>query len=210
MNKGRKFANWFLALGFGAIAVVPLAAQNRPPKPKQEQHQERKQEQHQERRMERSSAVNPNRPPANHNVAPNTNRPPERARNQQNPNRPPNAYTPRMATPQERKQNEQRFSQLTPQQKEELRGREKIWATMTPEQRNHIKNDVMPKWQQLPPNRQKAIQSRLNVLQNMPESARNRHLDDPNFTQGMSDEDKAMLRDLAHQHVGGAPEAPHE
>jgi len=40
----------------------------------------------------------------------------------------------------------------------------------------------------------------------MPESARNRHLNDPNFTRGMNEEDKQMLRDLSHQHVGGAPE----
>jgi hypothetical protein len=44
----------------------------------------------------------------------------------------------------------------------------------------------------------------------MPESARNERLADPNFTRGMSDEDRAMLRDLSHLHVGGAPDAPHE
>jgi hypothetical protein len=67
----------------------------------------------------------------------------------------------------------------------------------------------MPKWKQLPPQRQNAIQQRLGVLQNMPESARNRHLNDPNFTRGMSEEDKAMLRDLSHMHVG-APDPPNE
>src|SRR5256885_1237609 len=45
---------------------------------------------------------------------------------------------------------------------------------------------------------------------NLPESARNQHLNDPNFTRGMSDEDKSMLRDLSHLHVGGAPEPPNE
>ena len=84
------------------------------------------------------------------------------------------------------------------------------WNRLTPEQRNHIKNDVAPKWQQLPPDRQRAIRSRLNVLKNMPESARNQHLNDPNFTRGMSDDDKAMLRELSHMHVGGAPEPPSE
>src|SRR2546430_2754086 len=43
-----------------------------------------------------------------------------------------------------------------------------------------------------------------------PESARNQHLNDPNFTRGMSEEDKSMLRDLSHLHVGGAPEPPNE
>ena len=62
---------------------------------------------------------------------------------------------------------------------------------MTPEQRDHIRNDVLPKWKQMPPDRKQAIQQRLRVLQNMPESARNQRLNDPNFTRGMSEEDRA-------------------
>jgi hypothetical protein len=60
----------------------------------------------------------------------------------------------------------------------------------------------------MPWERQQAIQQKLAILQNMPESARNRRLADPNFTRGMSDEDKAMLHDLSHLHVGGAPDPP--
>jgi hypothetical protein len=81
---------------------------------------------------------------------------------------------------------------------------------MTPQQRDHIRNEVLPTWRNLPPQRQRAIEQRLGVLQNMPESARNQHLADPNFTRGMSDEDRATLRDLSHLHVGGAPDAPKE
>jgi hypothetical protein len=44
------------------------------------------------------------------------------------------------------------------------------------------------------------------VLQNMPESARNQRLNDPNFTRGLSEEDRSTLRDLSHVHVGGALE----
>jgi len=84
------------------------------------------------------------------------------------------------------------------------------WNRLSAEQQNHIRKDVAPKFKQLPPDRQKAISQRLGVLQNMPESARNQHLSDPNFTKGMNEEDKAMLRDLAHMHVGGAPEPPSE
>jgi hypothetical protein len=79
---------------------------------------------------------------------------------------------------------------------------------MTPQQRDHIKNDVLPNWRTLPPQRKKAIEQRLGVLQNMPEFARNQHLNDPNFTRGMSPEDRATLRDLSHLHVGGAPDPP--
>jgi len=81
---------------------------------------------------------------------------------------------------------------------------------MTPEQRDHVRNEVLPKWKQMPPDRRQAIQQRLRVLQNMPESARNQRLNDPNFTRGMSEEDRATLRDLSHLHVGGAPDPPGE
>jgi hypothetical protein len=107
-------------------------------------------------------------------------------------------------------QNERRFRQLPPQQQQEMRERARVWQQMTPEQQAHIKNDVLPRWKQLPPDRQRAIQHRLGVLQNMPESARNQHLNDPNFTRGMSEEDKSTLRDLSHLHVGGAPDPPGE
>ncbi len=98
----------------------------------------------------------------------------------------------------------------TPQQRADQREREQAWRQMTPEQRQHIKNDVLPAWQHLPPERQQAIQQRLTVLKNMPESARNQRLSDPNFTRGMNDEDKAMLHDLSHLHVGGPPDPPGE
>lgn len=102
------------------------------------------------------------------------------------------------------------WDRKTPQQKADQRERERVWRQLTPAQRDHIKNDIYPKYQQLPPARQRAISQRLGVLQNMPESARNQHLNDPNFTRGMSEEDKAMLRDLSHMHVGGPPEPPSE
>ena len=135
-----------------------------------------------------------NRPPATQYRAPDQN-PQERLRNM---------------TPQERQriaQTEDRYRRLPQNQQQQLRDRARVWEQMTPEQRTHIRNDILPKWQQMTPQRQKAIQNRLGVLQNMPESARNRHLNDPNFTRGMSEEDKEMLRDLSHQHVG-APEPP--
>jgi len=107
----------------------------------------------------------------------------------------------------------QQFNQwdkMSPQQQAAIRQNENTWRNLTPEQRDHIKNDVLPKWRQMPWERQQVIKQKLGVLQNMPESARNQRLNDPNFTRGMSDEDKAMLKDLSHTHVGGPPEAPTE
>jgi len=143
-------------------------------------------------------------------------RPPERARNQQNLNRPPQNTQPRNfnnLNPREKQrtlENNRDFQRRPPAEQQRIKRGLENWTRLTPEQQNHIKNNVLPKWRQLPPDRQRAIGSRLNVLQNMPESARNQHLSDPNFTRGMSEDDKAMLRDLAHQHVGGAPEPPNE
>ena len=107
-------------------------------------------------------------------------------------------------------QREEQFRHLPPSQQQQLRDSARVWERMTPAQRDHIRNEIVPKWKQMPPERQRAIQHRLGVLQNMPEDARNRHLNDPNFTRGMSEEDKDMLRDLAHQHVAGSPAPPNE
>ena len=100
------------------------------------------------------------------------------------------------------------WDKLSPQQQASIRQNENTWRNLTPEQREHIKTDVLPKWRQMPWDRQQVIKQKLGVLQNMPESARNQRLSDPNFTRGMSDEEKSMLHDLSHTHVGGPPETP--
>ncbi|HVM92371.1 MAG TPA: DUF3106 domain-containing protein, partial [Terriglobales bacterium] len=105
----------------------------------------------------------------------------------------------------------QQFNQwdrMTPQQQSDLRSKERTWREMTPEQREHIKNDVLPKWRQLPWDRQQVLKQKLGVLQNMPESARNQRLNDPNFMRGLSDDERSVLKDLSHTHVGGPPDNP--
>jgi len=104
----------------------------------------------------------------------------------------------------------QQWDRMSPQQRADQRTKEDTWRRLTPDQRQHIKNDVLPQWRQMPVERRQAIERRLTVLQNMPESARNQRLNDPNFTKGMSEEDRATLRDLSHMHVGGAPDPPGE
>jgi predicted Fe-S protein YdhL (DUF1289 family) len=103
-----------------------------------------------------------------------------------------------------------RWDRMTPQQKADLETKEKNWQSLTPGQKDHIRNDILPTWRQMSPDRRQAIQRRLEILQNMPESARNQRLNDPRFTEGMSEEDKAMLHDLSHMHIGGAPDPPSE
>ncbi len=234
-----QFAGCMIALGISAGLALPCAAQQpRNNNDRPQRQQVPKQEQRQQRRQDRPTrtpsaqreraytppprSAGPNMPqprgeraytPPPRNPAGN-NSPAGPARAFGGGNRPPNASVrPRDLSPEERQrlqQNQRQFSQLTPQQRDDMRRRAEVWQRMTPEQQTHIKNDVLPKWKQLPPDRQRAIQHRLGVLQNMPESARNQHLNDPNFTRGMSEEDKQMLRDLSHQHVGGPPDPPDE
>src|SRR5882762_9844633 len=115
--------------------------------------------------------------------------------------------------PEQQNRIKQQFNQwdrMSPQQRADLQTKEDTWRRMTPDQRDYVKNQVLPKWKQIPWERQQVIQQKLGVLQNMPESARNRRLSDPNFTRGMNEDDKATLHDLSHLHVGGAPDPPGE
>jgi len=103
-----------------------------------------------------------------------------------------------------------RWDRMTPQQKADLETKEYNWQHLSPEQQQHVRQDILPAWRQMPQDRRQAIQHRLEILQNMPESARNQRLNDPKFTEGMSDEDRSMLHDLSHMHIGGAPDPPKE
>jgi hypothetical protein len=197
MKFGRQFGGWLCGLGLGAALVLslPCAAAQHPK----------------------------DRPPTGGKAEQRNDRPPNAGGNaahtKVNGNgarvfTPPNAQQHlQNLTPQERQrllQNEERLKRLPPAQQQLLRDRAQVWQRMTPEQRDHIRNEVLPKWKQMPPDRRLAIQQRLRVLQNMPEYARNQRLNDPNFTRGMSEDDRATLRDLSHLHVGGAPEPPGE
>jgi hypothetical protein len=239
MKVGLQFGVWLCGLGLSAAMAVPCAvaqSNNRPPARQQPQPQPSRPPQN---NRPAGSYHPQNAPPGrNANRQPSEDRQrsnQDRARSNQNPRNdernsaqrdaqnqyrrqtpavpPPNVQDRlRKMSPQDRQrlaQNEQRLRSLPPQQQQELRNRARVWEQMTPGQRDHIRNDVLPKWKQLPSGRQRAIQQRLGVLQNMPESARNRHLNDPMFTRGMNDEDKQMLRDLSHEHIG-APEQPQE
>src|SRR5579883_2197959 len=230
MKLTSQFGRFLRMLGIALVLISPvwaaqhprgMARQARPQvaarQQAREQRQERQQQRQERQQQRRQQQPEQNRPPRTDNnfnstrgPEANPNRPPNANPNRDS-NRPPNIVRPRDMTPEQRQrffQNERKFDQLSPQQKQDLRDRARVWNQMTPAQRDHIRNDVIPKWRQLPPDRQRAIQQRFGVLRNMPESARNDHLNDPNFTRGMSEDDKAMLRDLAHMHVGGAPEAP--
>jgi len=209
MSRVRKFGEWRCRLGlYGTLAlavmlVLPLtapvmAAQRRAQAPKAGGQAAPRQNTRNDRPP---NAGNGGAQSPRPNVEANTNRPPASQLNPQDRWR-----TMSPADRQRALQNERRLQSMTPAQQQVLRDRAQVWNRMTPQQRDHVKNDVLPQWRQMPPDRKQAIRNRLRVLQNMPESARNQRLNDPNFTRGMSEEDKSTLRDLSHLHVGGAPE----
>ncbi len=222
-----QFAGCLLALGISVMAGPSFGqranwAQNRednkPPKEqRQQQRQQQRREQGQQQRQERWQQQDARRAQSERRQNENTRRPPKPnlnraqtgARSDNNPNRPPSAYTPpprpqktfRDLGPEEKRkviENNNRLRNLPPAQRQEMLDRGRIWGQMTREQQDHVRNDVVPKWHQMPPDRRRAIQQRLGVLQNMPESARNQHLNDPNFTRGMKSMPVLLPPEFAH------------
>lgn len=233
MKQRFQFGAWLCGLGLSAALLAPsVSAQNRPSNNRPPARQQSVP--HQANRPPRNDRpagsyhpqgprrgespqprVTDNRPQGNANDrGAGRNDRPQSSYRQQVPATPrPNVQDRlRNMSPQERDrlaENQRKFNQLPPQKQQDMKRAAENWGKLTPEQQNHLRNDVLPKWQQLPADRQRAIQQRLGVLRNMPESARNRHLNDPNFTRGMSEADRQMLRDLSHEHVG-APDQPEE
>ena len=98
------------------------------------------------------------------------------------------------------------WNKLTPAQQQEFRERQRIWEQMTPDQRRDIQQRLLPRWQQVPPARRQAIMQRLHQLRDLSGPERQARLNDPTFLGGLNAEDREMLGQLAHLHVGMAPE----
>jgi uncharacterized protein DUF3106 len=178
------------------------------------QNQPQRQQQQERQQFRPQTAPGAQNGNAAHNTAPDWNRP---GGGTVHADRPPSANVPppryNNLSPQEKQRvfnNYRALQKQSPAQRQELQNRVGVWNSLSRQQQDHIRNDVLPKWKQMPPDRKRAIQNRLGVLKNMPESARNQHLNDPNFTRGMSEEDKSTLRDLSHLHIGGEPDRPNQ
>jgi hypothetical protein len=102
----------------------------------------------------------------------------------------------------------QAWNRLTPGQQQNLRERQQIWEQMTPEQRGYVQQTLLPRWEQLAQPRRQAILQRLHSLRDMSEPERQAKLNDPAFVGGLNPEDREMLGQLAHLHVGMAPDTP--
>ena len=100
----------------------------------------------------------------------------------------------------------QAWNKLNPAQQQEFRERQRVWEQMTPDQQREVRQTLLPLWQQLPPPRRQAIMQRLHQLRDLNELDRQTRLSDPSFVEGLNPEDREMLGQLAHLHVGMAPE----
>ena len=100
------------------------------------------------------------------------------------------------------------WNRLNPEQQQELRERQHVWEQMTPEQQRYVRQVLLPRWQQLAQARRQAILQRLHSLRNLVEADRQAKLNDPAFVEGLNAEDREMLSQLAHLHVGMAPDTP--
>jgi len=100
----------------------------------------------------------------------------------------------------------QQWNSLTPERREALRERERIWRQMTPEQKQYVRGQLLPKWQQLPPNRRKLVLQKLSALRGLNDAERAAKLNDKAFLEDLSSDERALLRDLSNLRVGPPPE----
>ena len=94
------------------------------------------------------------------------------------------------------RQNLEKWNQLTPEQRNDIRIRGEIFDRMTPEQKQYVRDNLLPRWQALPPERRLLILGRQRVLNNMPPAQREARLNDPEFMRGLSPDEQQTLRDL--------------
>ncbi len=96
----------------------------------------------------------------------------------------------------------ERWNSLTPQQQQRMLENERKLEQMTPEQRRYIRQELMPRWQELPPARKLAIRRHLNALSGLSDAEREAKLNNPDFMRGLSPDEQKMLRDLSSLRVG--------
>jgi ferric-dicitrate binding protein FerR (iron transport regulator) len=94
------------------------------------------------------------------------------------------------------RQNLEKWNRLSPQEKDAVRQREQFLDNLPPEQREYVRGTLLPKWQALPQPRRQAINQHLAMLRNMSPSTQQAALNDPKFVQGLSPDERSMLRDL--------------
>ena len=64
------------------------------------------------------------------------------------------------------------------------------------EQRQYVRNTLLPKWQQMPQDRRQVINRHLAMLRNMSPATQEAALNDPRFLRNLSPDEQSMLREL--------------
>jgi len=100
----------------------------------------------------------------------------------------------------------QKWNTFTPEQQREVREREQVWQRMMPEQRRRVRETILPKWQQLQPERRQALMRRLRELRGLSDAGRASRLKDEAFLNGLSPDERELLRELSNLRVGQPPE----
>jgi hypothetical protein len=67
---------------------------------------------------------------------------------------------------------------------------------MTPEQRQYVRNTLLPRWQSMPIERRMAVRRHLARLRSMTPAEQQAALNDPRFVQGLNPDEQSMLREL--------------
>ncbi|MFZ1206212.1 MAG: DUF3106 domain-containing protein, partial [Candidatus Acidiferrales bacterium] len=67
----------------------------------------------------------------------------------------------------------------------------------TPEQREHFRDDIVPRLAQMPPDRRARVLNHWRRLQGMTPEEQQATLNDPRFMPGLSPDEQATVRDLA-------------
>jgi len=97
------------------------------------------------------------------------------------------------------------WNNLTPAQRQTLLQRERVLAQMTPEQRRYVQQTLLPEWQKLSPASRQAVLGKLRDLRDLSDSDRAAKLDDESFVNGLSPDERQVLRDLSTLRVGPPP-----
>jgi hypothetical protein len=103
----------------------------------------------------------------------------------------------------------QAWNQLAPDQRQALLDRERVWQQMTPQQQRYVRDTLLPAWQNMAAARRQLVLRKLRNLRDLDESQRTARLNDELFLNGMSPEERSMLRDLSNLRVA-APEPLNE
>jgi hypothetical protein len=67
---------------------------------------------------------------------------------------------------------------------------------MSPEKQQYVQNTLLPKWQQMSPERKQLVTGRLHTLQGMNSTERQAALNDPQFMRGLNPDEQSVLRGL--------------